>query len=155
MKFFNIIIVITLSALFSAGCSPQQVEEEPQFLDVQLTISPEKAGVNEEIIVEAKVTYGEEEVEDADEVKFEVWRSQAEEHEKVIVEHSENGIYRLKKSFAEEGTYYVIAHVTARSMHYMPKKEFVVGAPSEPESEDQIDSSDEQMDTDEHENSDN
>lgn len=154
MRRFFLTMMITLSAMFSAGCAPQQVEEEPQFLDVQLTISPEKAGVNEEIILEAKVTYGEEEVEDADEVKFEVWRSQAEEHEKVIVEHSENGIYRMKKSFEEEGTYYVIAHVTARSMHNMPKKEFVVGTPSEPESEDQVGSTDEQMDTDDHENGD-
>ena len=66
-------------------------------------------------------------------MKFEIWRSQAEEHEKIIVEHDKNGIYRLNKSFEEEGTYYIIAHVTARSMHNMPKTEFVVGSPSEPE----------------------
>lgn len=134
MKKLLLSIVIILTGLFSIACS-QEVEEEPQFLDVQLTISPEKGEVNEEITFEAKVTYGTEEVEDADEVKFEIWRANAEEHEKIVIDHSENGVYRLTQSFEEEGTYYVIAHVTARSMHNMPKKEFIVGNPSEPEGE--------------------
>lgn len=133
MKRLLVILMAVLTGLITTACTQQEAEEEPQFLDVQLTASPEKAQLNEEITFEAKVTYGTEEVEDADEVKFEIWRSQAEEHEKIVVEHDEKGIYRLKKSFEEEGTYYIIAHVTARSMHNMPKIEFVVGNPSEPE----------------------
>ena len=145
-------MMIIFAGLFSIACSQQEVEEEPQFLDVQLTTSSEKAEVNEEIVFEAKVTYGEEEVEDADEVKFEIWRANAEEHEKIVVEHSENGIYRLTRAFEEQGTYYVISHVTARSMHNMPKKEFIVGEPSEPEGETNTDTDDMQM-HDEEENS--
>ncbi|WP_156509930.1 hypothetical protein [Rossellomorea aquimaris] len=38
-----------------------------------------------------------------------------------------NGIYTIKKTFKEEGIYYVQTHVTARDMHVMPKKQFVVG----------------------------
>lgn len=133
MKRLIFTLMAVLLGLFATACSQQEVEEEPQFLDVELTANPEKAELNEEINFEAKITYGAEEVKDADEVKFEVWRSQAEEHEKIVVEHQENGIYRLKKSFKEEGTYYIISHVTARSMHNMPKIEFVVGSPSEPE----------------------
>jgi hypothetical protein len=134
MKRLSLIaLMAVLLGLLATGCAQQEVEEEPQFLDVQLSVNPEKAQLNEEIAFEAKVTYGTEEVKDADEVKFEIWRSQAEEHEKIIVEHDENGIYRLNKSFEEEGTYYIIAHVTARRMHNMPKTEFVIGTPSEPE----------------------
>lgn len=133
MKKFMVMLMVILLGLYTSACSQEEAEEEPQFLDVQLTANPSKADVNEEITFEAKVTYGSEEVKDADEVKFEIWRSQAEEHEKIVVEHDENGIYRLKKSFTEEGTYYIISHVTARSMHNMPKIEFVVGKPSEPE----------------------
>lgn len=128
-----IFMAAVLLVMISTACQQQELEEEPQFLEVQLTAQPEKAELNEEITLEAKVTYGTEEVEDADEVKFEIWRSQAEEHEKIVVEHDENGIYRLNKSFDEEGTYYIISHVTARRMHNMPKIEFVVGSPSEPE----------------------
>jgi hypothetical protein len=150
MKKLLLTIMITFAGIITAACSQQEVEEEPQFLDVQLTVIPEKAQVNEEITFEAKVTYGPEEVKDADEVKFEIWRAHAEEHEKIVVEHSENGIYRLKKSFKEEGTYYLVTHVTARSMHNMPKIEFIVGNPSEPENGASSGMDDKKKDNDEH-----
>ncbi len=133
MKKPIILLMLLLFTIFTAACSKESIDEEPQFLDVELTINPEKAELNEPVIFEAKVTYGTEKVTDADEVKFEIWRAHAEEHEKIVVEHDENGIYRLEKSFSEEGTYYVYSHVTARNMHNMPKKEFVIGKPSEPE----------------------
>ena len=72
-------------------------------------------------------------MEDADKVTFEIWRSKDEKHEKIDVTHAEDGIYRLEKSFQQEGTYYIISHVTARDMHNMPKKEFIIGTASEPE----------------------
>jgi hypothetical protein len=150
MKKLLLTIMITFAGMITAACSQQEVEEEPQFLDVQLTVIPEKGQVNEEIKFEAKVTYGPEEVKDADEVKFEIWRAHAEEHEKIVVEHSENGIYRLKKSFKEEGTYYLVSHVTARSMHNMPKIEFIVGNPSEPEDGASSEMDNKEMDNDEH-----
>jgi uncharacterized protein YcfL len=130
----TILIFSLICAFILAGCSSnnqQQSEEEPQFLDVQLSVNPEKAKVNEPVTFEAKVTYGDEEVTDADDVKFEIWRAHDENHEKIEVKHAENGIYRLEKSFDREGTYYIISHVTARNMHNMPKVEFVVGQPSE------------------------
>ncbi|WP_079509416.1 FixH family protein [Mesobacillus jeotgali] len=133
MKQFMITFLVMLLGLFATACTKESAEEEPQFLNVELTANPEKTEKNEEITFEAKVTYGSEEVEDAEEVKFEVWRSQAEKHEKIAAEHAGKGIYRLKKSFEEEGTYYIISHVTARRMHSMPKIEFIVGNPSEPE----------------------
>jgi hypothetical protein len=148
MKKFCMIMMMMLSSFFLISCSQQEEEEKPQFLDVQLTVNPEKAQVEEDVTFEAKVFYGSEEVEDADEVKFEIWRANADEHEKVIVEHSENGIYRLKRSFGEEGTYYIISHVTARSMHNMPKAEFIVGNPSEPEEGNDSDGM--EMDEEEH-----
>jgi hypothetical protein len=134
-----------------AACSDNNaVEEEPQFLDVELSINPDKAEVNEPVVFEAKVTYGEEEVTDADEVKFEIWRANDEEHEKILVEDAENGVYRLEKSFAEEGTYYIYSHVTARRMHNMPKKEFIIGKPSEPEEDQAKSELENKEDTEEH-----
>lgn len=127
--FFGLLFIVVLTT----ACSQESKEEEPQLLDVNLTINPEKAEVNEPVIFEAKVTYGDEKVTDADDVKFEIWRANDEEHEKIVVEHAEDGIYRLEKSFTEEGTYYIYSHVTAKNMHNMPKKEFVIGQPSEPE----------------------
>lgn len=131
-KKLGVLLFLILGIAIITACS-QQEEAEPQFIDVKISVTPEKGQLNEPVTIEAKVTYGEEEVTDADEVMFEIWRAHDEEHEKMEIEHAENGIYRLEKSFEQEGTYYVISHVTAKDMHNMPKKEFVIGEPSEPE----------------------
>lgn len=126
--------MLLIGVLIVVGCSEESIE--PEFLDVKLTVNPEKADLQDKVTFKAEVTYGGKPVKDADEVKFEVWRSKSEHHEKVVVEHTEDGIYKLDKSFAEEGTYYIYAHVTAEGMHSMPKEEFVIGEPSEPETND-------------------
>lgn len=133
-KNVKILFALIFGVFLLSACADKK-EVEPQFVEVKLTATPEKGQVNEPIIFEAKVTYGDEEVTDADEVTFEIWRAHDEEHEKIEIEHAENGIYRLEKSFDQEGTYYIISHVTAKEMHNMPKREFVVGEPSEPEDE--------------------
>lgn len=129
------LVILFLVGVISACSNQQEVIEEttPAFLDVQLSINPEHGQVNEPVTFQAKVTYGEKVVTEADTVEFEIWRSQEDDHEKVEVEHKENGIYELEKDFSEEGTYYIVAHVTAENMHNMPKKEFIIGEPSEPE----------------------
>ena len=38
----------------------------------------------------------------------------------------EKGVYYIEKNFNELGSYYIIAHVTARGMHNMPKVEIEV-----------------------------
>lgn len=128
-----LVLAIGLFLIISA-CNNQDNtgEELPEFVEVVLTVKPETGQVNEPMSFEAKVTQGEENVEDA-EVTFEIWRAKDEKHEKIEVKHSEKGIYELEKSFQQEGTYYIISHVTARDMHNMPKKEFIVGTASEPE----------------------
>lgn len=135
MRKYLFLILIIVSVLSISACNNEEnkADELPDFVEVDLTVNPEKGNVNEPMVFEAKVTQGAESVEDADEVTFEIWRSKDEKHEKIKVEHTTDGIYRLEKSFQQEGTYYIISHVTARDMHNMPKKVFVVGTPSEPE----------------------
>lgn len=135
MRKYLFFMLIIGSILIISACNnkDKKADELPDFVEVELTINPEKGNVNEPVVFEAKVTQGDENVEDADEVTFEIWRAHDEKHEKFKVEHTENGIYRLEKSFQQEGTYYIISHVTARDMHNMPKKVFVVGTASEPE----------------------
>lgn len=130
----SILLLLVISACNSNNKNNDNVGEDlPEFVEVELTISPEHGKVNEPISIEAKITQGDENVEDADKVTFEIWRSKDENHEKIDVTHAEDGIYRLEKSFQQEGTYYIISHVTARDMHNMPKKEFIIGNASEPE----------------------
>jgi hypothetical protein len=143
MKKILFLSFMVLSVFIISACNNKEQQEQaddklPEFVEVNLSVTPEPGKANEPIVFEAKVTQGEENVEDADEVKFEIWRAKDEKHEKIEVEHSEDGIYRLEKAFEQEGTYYIISHVTARDMHNMPKKEFVVGTASEPEDPDEM-----------------
>ncbi|MDF0728383.1 FixH family protein [Cytobacillus sp. S13-E01] len=121
--FFSIFIVLI-------GCSGEvQNTGEVHFIEVEIQ-TPEKIEPNEEIEISAFVTQGEEEVNDANEVKFEIWKNGQEDHEMVEGNHKGEGIYSITKTFDKDGIYSVVAHVTARDMHSMPKKEFVVGDPS-------------------------
>ncbi len=136
-----ILLVGFLFALVACSGSEESNDEHNEdsmkWVDVNLTISPEKPQANEPVLFKAAVTYGDEIVTDAKEVSFEIWRANDENHEEVAVEKATDGAYQLEKNFERDGTYYVIAHVTAKSMHNMPKKEFVIGTPSEPEKKDE------------------
>lgn len=78
-------------------------------------------------MIQAHVTQGDENIDNADDMEFEIWMEGQEEHFKVPGESQVEGIYSIEKEFKDEGIYYVIAHVTARGMHTMPKHQFVVG----------------------------
>ena len=135
----GLLLFMVTTVLMLTACVSQKEEktsgDDIPFLEVDLTVNPDKAETAEKVLFEAAVSFGGKPVENADEVNFEIWRSKSENHEKIEIEHAEDGIYRLEKSFAEDGTYYIYAHVTAEGMHNMPKKEFTIGTPSEPEDE--------------------
>jgi hypothetical protein len=130
---YLVVSILLLVMLSSCSSSKTNSNGQPQMLNVELAVKPEQGKVGQPITFEAKVTQGNDRVNDADEVQFEIWRAKDQQHEKIAIKHPKNGIYQLKKTFSQEGTYYIISHVTARGMHNMPKKEFIVGTPSEPE----------------------
>ncbi|MEH7121036.1 FixH family protein [Neobacillus vireti] len=133
MKKSVLLLIVILSLGLTVSCSKQEENTAmPKMVEVNLKVSPNPGEPNKPIILEAKVTQGKEKINDAD-VSFEIWRSKDPNHEKIAIPHAKDGIYRLEKIFQQEGTYYIISHVTARDMHNMPKKEFTVGAPSEKE----------------------
>lgn len=133
------------------GCSQQKEPEVPKMVEVNIQ-TPNTINPNEEITIKAFVTQGEDKVDDADEVKFEIWKSGQDDHEMLDASHQDGGIYFVKKTFPENGIYYVISHVTARDMHTMPKKKLIVGTPSAEEEQADADHSD--ADHHDHEQSD-
>ncbi|KAA0546622.1 hypothetical protein FZW96_15405 [Bacillus sp. BGMRC 2118] len=114
-----------------AGCSGEKEGHEsghtsaPMMIEVEI-LTPENVTADEEIKLSAEVTQGDETVEDANEVMFEVRASGQDKGEMIDAPHEGDGIYTAEKTFENEGTYIVIAHVTARDMHNMPSKEIVV-----------------------------
>ncbi|ETI66423.1 FixH family protein [Neobacillus vireti] len=140
-KLFYILTLLSIIIIFT-GCSNEknnsessQNDEIPEMLEVQINLDTDNPQPNQEVTISALVTQGDEKVDDADEVLFEVWKNGKEEHEKIEGEHKGNGVYSISKSFPEEGVYYVISHVTARDMHNMPKREFKVGDNSNDETQ--------------------
>jgi hypothetical protein len=122
--------------LVLAGCSSgeekktEETAEIPEIINVSIE-TPDKIKVNEEVEIQAHVMQGDEKVDDANEVKFEIWKSGQDDHVMLQGEHKSDGVYTVNKTFTESGTYFIISHVTARDMHSMPKKEIVVGNPNE------------------------
>ncbi|WP_042357121.1 FixH family protein [Bacillus rubiinfantis] len=137
MKLRSLLMLLIVSVVVIAtGCGTKQDtekkadsnnQEAPEMIEVTLQVDPEQPQPNKKVTFTATVTQGDEKVNDADEVMFEIWRDGQENHEKIKAEHKGNGAYMTTKSFSEDGKYYVISHVTARDMHNMPQKEFTVG----------------------------
>ncbi|PLR67553.1 FixH family protein [Bacillus sp. UMB0893] len=117
-----------------AANTDQAAENEtPKVVEVDIQL-PDSLTLNQENIFRAEVTQGNEAVEDADEVVFEIWKADEKEKvEKIEAVHEKNGIYSAAKSFIEDGVYFIQTHVTARDMHVMPKQQFVIGEVSEEE----------------------
>lgn len=115
-------------------------DEMPEIVEVDLTV-PETVSAGEEVKITAKVTQGEEIVEDANEVKFEVMNLTSGEKEMIDASLSDEKLYTINYTFKTDGTYDITSHVTARDMHTMPTKRVTVtggqeAATSAPSSED-------------------
>ncbi|WP_160846689.1 FixH family protein [Pontibacillus yanchengensis] len=109
--------------------SSSDSDDVPEMIEVSISTDPssDQLKPKESFTIQAKVTQGDENVNDADEVEFEFWKKGQEEHKKVEGEFTEKGVYEIEKTVNEPGTYYVISHVTARGMHNMPQKELQIG----------------------------
>jgi hypothetical protein len=133
LRKFTIFVLITMFSLIVSACgdgnennaSDQDEKLEP--IQVNLDV-PEKSDKGEKVVFSTVVTHGEEKVEDASEVKYEVWKEgQKEKSEMIEAKNEKNGIYEAEKTFEEDGLYTVQVHVTARDMHTMPKAEIQIG----------------------------
>lgn len=92
--------------------------------------TPEQVKVGEPIQLAAYVTQNNEAVNDADEVKFEVWESGLRDKSEMLDgKLTEDGIYEVDYTFNHDGVYYLFAHTTARGLHIMPKQQITAGSP--------------------------
>lgn len=128
MKRFAPLIAVSSSALaLLVGCGNDSGEEQPSanLLEiVQADIqAPETVDVGEETDLSVVLTQGNETVEDAFEVVFEIWKD-GERNDGVLLdaEHEAEGAYDVVYTFEEDAIYLVQSHVSARDMHVMPKK---------------------------------
>ncbi len=128
--FFSLLAVSALLVGCNEGLDTNEVGSAmPQPVEVVI-LTEEKLPVDEKVKLAAQVKQGEDLVEDAEEVKFEVWESGLRE-DGVMLDGvlTKDGIYEVEYTFDHDGVYYMFAHTTARGMHIMPKIELIVGSP--------------------------
>ncbi|MGJ9458250.1 FixH family protein [Oceanobacillus sp. CF4.6] len=124
---FMFILLICVLAACNGTAETETEDEELKSLDVEFDV-PEQAAAGETIELNAIVTYGDEEVIDADEVKFEYWEKGNEEDSiKVDATNNGDGTYSTEVSFDHDGVYEMYAHTSARAIHTMPKKSITIG----------------------------
>ncbi|WP_050179661.1 FixH family protein [Domibacillus robiginosus] len=118
-------LLFTLSACSSQEEQSAQTNQTLKPVKVEVKLNPQEAKAKQEVEIQAIVTQGNEPVEDANDVKFEIWKDENQEHETakretIEAKHKGNGVYVIKKTFSEEGIYNINAHTNARNMHIMP-----------------------------------
>jgi hypothetical protein len=130
---FSIIFFLFIVSGCKANSSQSEKNQTPELVEVEILV-PDKISLNQETLLKARVTQGKQMVDDADDVKFEIWKANSDEKSEMLNGKNDgNGIYSVKKTFDKDGIYYVQSHVTARGMHVMPKKLLIVGNVSEEE----------------------
>lgn len=129
------IAAFSITAMMLTGCGAEEEShtnhEETTFQEIVVQIqTAEQLPVGEEVVLSAKVSQGEEAVDDADKVEFEVWESGLRDEGKMIEgKLTKDGVYEANHTFDHDGVYYMYAHTTARGLHTMPKQKLTVGSP--------------------------
>ena len=135
MKRFGMFVMSTALVGILAGCGQDEdVPTEavlPEPIEVELTV-PEQGNVDEPVVITTLVTQGEEHVDDASEVEYEIWE-EGKKEDSIHVEttNDKEGIYSAENTFETDGLYNVQVHVTARGMHVMPEKQIQIGEASQ------------------------
>lgn len=126
-KTWIFMLVLMLSILAACSNNDNNLETELLSLDVEFEL-PEHVEVGETILLEATVTQGDELIKDAEEVNFEYWE-EGNEDDRITIDSTNNddGTYTAEVSLDHDGIFTMYAHVTARSLHTMPKRSVTVG----------------------------
>ncbi|MEW9676721.1 FixH family protein [Lentibacillus sp. L22] len=126
-KYVLAIVLLTMAVLTACGNDDNNSDsDEVKMLDVDFAV-PETAKVGEPVKLQATVTYGGDEVENADDVVFEYWEKGDEDNStKVDADNNNDGTYSKKVTFDHEGVFEMYSHVDAEGLHTMPKKSITI-----------------------------
>ncbi|MDG5786227.1 FixH family protein [Evansella sp. AB-P1] len=134
MKRVLLVVIYTIIGTLLVGCgqsennnsSSGEINFDPLGVEI---IAPDEVDPHTDVVLQAFVTQGEEKVNDASEVLFEIWKHGQKEESDFIEAHltEDDGVYEITYQFPEVNIYLIQPHVTARGMHQMPVREIMVG----------------------------
>ena len=113
-KVIVFLFIVVLGTLVACTKQEEPITEVPDLepLTVELTVT-EAVEIGETVDMNALVTMGDEKIEDADEVVFEVWEEgQKADSEMIDAVNEEEGIYTAETSFDYDGVFHIQVHVT-------------------------------------------
>lgn len=116
----NLILIVTFLFLLVA-CENKNVESENLVPLTLEFLSEKNIQFDEEIDLKVLLLQGDNIVDDAYEVQFEIWQDNMLEKEQIKATNIGDGIYQVTKNFNAIGNYHIIVHTTARGMHIMPE----------------------------------
>lgn len=124
------VFLLLAAAALVAGCGQEKQPAErtiPEKLEVKFAAAPASPPAGAETTLSVAVEQGGKKVEDADEVKFEIWREgQTEAHTIVPANGAGEGRYEAAYRFEKSAVYYVMYHIDARGLHAMQKHKVIV-----------------------------
>ncbi|WP_188208167.1 FixH family protein [Alkalibacillus aidingensis] len=122
------LVVSSLFAMTACGAEEEETTEADALTPIEVDILMEDQIDTGETTLSVQVIHDDAPVNDASEVTFEVWQD-GERDASEMIEGSltGDGVYEASYVFEEDGTYYVVSHVTARDQHTMPSHDLVVG----------------------------
>ncbi|MBO8170336.1 MAG: FixH family protein [Bacillaceae bacterium] len=125
MKKKSLLLLIFIVVFLLAACNQQeQIEFNTEPLTVEFETDPAQDLQSGQPVEMTVVVYqGDELVDDASDVQFEIWPEGQDDHEFIPAENKGEGRYSITRTFEEPGLYYVMYHVTARDYHNMERME--------------------------------
>lgn len=128
MKAWSAMVLAAVLLLTACGQEPDHQQAPlPVPLDVVFEMTPAAPQPGEQVAFSVTVKQGGEPVDDAEEVRFELWRDGQETHEFLDAVNKGGGLYTAEKQLPDAGTYHLTYHVTARGFHSMDTLQFAVG----------------------------
>ncbi|MFT4399996.1 FixH family protein [Bacillus sp. SW14] len=129
--FLIILMFLLTSCTVDPNAADQYIQSKP--LDVEMILYS-SLSKNKEQELKIKLMQEGKIVENATNVKFEIWKENHKEHSEVVkAEYDNNGIYVATKTFTDDGLYNIKADVKTRDIHVMPTRQVIVGKLSEEE----------------------
>ena len=119
------ILILFLSIFLLAGCSTNESVKTQKTKELKVTLEskPKKLKLNEKVAIQAMVEYGGKRLSKGAEISFEIIENDV-SIGNVTPKNLGNGVYGIETMFIDPGNHQVIAHVSYKLFHEMPRIEF-------------------------------